>query len=79
MLGMCDYLLAFPASSHQGALVSPQVVTTLDLTNVSCEATSPSVKKCRDRGCLEGVGVWGPGVALAGLIRSCLSESRDFE
>ena len=43
------------------------------------EKISPLVKNCCYRGCLEGMGMWRTGVALAGLVRSCLWESGDFE
>ena len=51
----------------------------VDITNVPLEEITPLVKNCYDRGSLEGMGMWGIAVALTGLVRSCLSESRDFE
>mgnify|MGYP006996426982 FL=1 len=43
------------------------------------EEISPLVKNCCDRGYMEGMGMWRIGVALAGLVRSCLWESGEFE
>ena len=51
----------------------------VDITNVSLEEITPLVKNYCDRGSLEGIGMWGIGVTFTGLIRSCHSESRDFE
>ena len=58
---------------------SRQLQMSVDITNVSLEEITPLVKNYCDRGSLEGMGMWGIGVTLTGLIRSCHSESRDFE
>ena len=76
---MPSSFLGLHPSDAGNAFCSHKDQMSVDITNVSLEEITPLVKNYCDRGSLEGIGMWGIGVTLTGLIRSCHSESRDFE